>query len=204
VTLRKLWDDIRPNAVYSALMTILLLMWTGVVIVTHGLKWWQQAILVFLAGALFLWAAIATHLISKGSTRKDVFAQGSSQPLTEVPSLRERIFTVCDEMSAYMGERKSRPDEEKVYAQFKDSSTLYAEHYDAEIQSWDDKLNAGYALHFRDKAVNLRHELVLNDVRDGELDRALRELETTTPRKEHIEALKTIIERFRYDASTLH
>ncbi len=118
VILRKLWDDIRPNAVYTALMTILLLMWTGVVIVTHGLKWWQQAILVFLAGALFLWAAIATHLIRKGSTRKDVFVQGSSQPLTEVPSLRERIFTLCNEMSVYMGERKSRSDEEKIYAQF--------------------------------------------------------------------------------------
>jgi hypothetical protein len=77
VTLRKLWDDIRPNAVYTALMTILLLMWTGVVIVTHGLKWWQQAILVFLAGALFLSATIATHLMRKGSTRKDVFVQGS-------------------------------------------------------------------------------------------------------------------------------
>jgi hypothetical protein len=113
------------------------LMWTGVVIVTHGLKWWQQAILVFLAGALFLWATIATHLMRKGSTRKDVFVQGSSQPLTEVPSLRERIFTVCNEMSVYMGERQSRPDEVELYAQFKDSSTLYAAEEDQVVAKLD-------------------------------------------------------------------
>lgn len=49
----------------------------------------------------------------------------------------------------------------------------FMEHYNAEIQSWDDKLAAGYWLSFRDNLTNLRHELTMMGIRDQELVKAL-------------------------------
>jgi len=48
----------------------------------------------------------------------------------------------------------------------------------------------------------LRHELVLSDVRDNDLDNALSALERV-PKGDYLKILQTVIERLRYAASTL-
>jgi hypothetical protein len=162
------------------------------------LAWWQQVILWLCFVGLLAWAITATVLAALGSKPR---GDSPSRPLPET-SLRDRVFALCNELSVYSGDRKARPDEAMLYAQFRDNGALYAEHYDAEIQSWDDKLNAGYWLRFRDRAVNLRHELVLNDVRDNALDDALGALERV-PKGDYLKLLQTVIEKFRYAASAL-
>jgi len=194
----KQWDDIKGNVKYGALLLFAGTAATGMGYVTHGLAWWQQVILWMCFGGLLAWAITATVL---AALRAKARVAPSTRPLPET-SLRDRVFALCNELSVYAGDRKARPDEEMVYAQYKDNGALYAEHYDAEIRSWDDKLGAGYMLRFRDRAVNLRHELVLNDVRDDALDAALRALERN-PEGDYLKHLQTVIEKFRYAASAL-
>jgi hypothetical protein len=196
--LLKQWHDIKGNVKYGILLIVAGAVLTGVELLVHGLTLWQRAGLLFIFAAVLVWAITAT-----------VFAMVHSKPKTEAldlplpaKSLREKVFTLCDELSKYAGERGTRPSEEKLYAQFRDSGKLYAEHYDAKIQSWDDKLSAGYWLKFKDRAVNLRQELVLQDVRDNTLDEALSALERV-PGKDYAQKLQTVIEKFRYAASTL-
>ena len=192
----KQWNDIKGNVKFAVLAFLASAALTAVGLLTRGLASWQQAILWFILGILLVWAiAVTVMLRSK---------PGADVPSHQLPeaSLRGRVFIFCNELSAYVGKRKTRPDEEKLYAKFKDSKTLFAKHYDAEIQSWDDKLSAGYWLYFRERAVNLRHELVLSDVRDNDLDEALSALERP-PKGDYLNILQTVVERLRYAASTL-
>ena len=194
----KQWNDIKGNAKFAAIG----LGWTTALalvgLLTHGLAWWQQAILLFVFGAVLVWAIAATVLaVRRDKSRPDVT---SARPAET--SLRERVFTLCTELSAYMGEREPRPDEGTIFANFKDSAKLFSEHYDTEIQSWDDKLSAGYWLHFKERAVGLRHELVLNEVRDGSIDNALSSLDQQ-PDNNYMKVMQTLIEQMRYAASRL-
>jgi hypothetical protein len=193
----KLWNDIKGNVKYAALLFLAGAVLSGVGLLIRGLSWWQDAILFFFFGGLLAWSIAATVWALRAKPRGD----SPSRPLPET-SLRDRVFTLCNELSVYAGDRKVRPDEAALYAQFKGNGALYAEHYDAEIQSWDDKLNAGYWLRYRERAVNLRHELVLNDVRDNALDAALGALERA-PDGDYLKHLQTVIEKFRYAASAL-
>jgi hypothetical protein len=196
--LLKQWNDIKGNVKFATLGLVGSAAFTLVGLLTHGLTWWQRAILLFIFGVIALWAITATVLtILRSKPRPDIT---SPRPIES--SLRERLFTLCRELSTYVGERGIRPDEEKLWAQFKDNGKLFAEHYDAEIQSWDDKLSAGYWLNFKDRAVNLRHELVLNDVRDRDIDNALAALDRP-PDGDYMKMLQTLIEKLRYAASVL-
>jgi hypothetical protein len=194
------WNDIKGNVKFYALGLAGSAILTTVGLLTHGLKWWQQATLLFIFGAVLVWAITATVLAVIRAKTPLVNILPVQPPET---SLRDRTFIFCQELSAYASEREARPSEEELYSKYKDSGQLFAEHYDAEIQSWDDKLSAGYWLKFRDRAVNLRHDLVLQDVRDNALDDALSALERV-PGKDYFHKMQTVIERFRYDASTLH
>jgi hypothetical protein len=195
--LLKQWNDIKGNVKYGIVIAAGTAALTATGLLTHGLARWQQAILLFIFGLVLTWAVIVTALnFFRSKLRPDIVA---GPPET---SLRERVFAFCRELSAYMGEREIRPDEGKLYAQFKDSGTLFAQHYDAEIQSWDDKLSAGYWLTFRDRAINLRHELVLSNVRDRDIDNALSALERD-PKSDYMKILQTLIEQLRYAASML-
>ena len=193
----KQWNDIKGNVKYAALLVLAGAVLSGVGLLIRGLAWWQDSILFFCFGGLLAWAITATVLALRTKPRGDA----ASPPLPE-NSLRDRVFAFCNELSVYAGDRKARPDEEALYEQFKDSQKLFAEHYDAEIQSWDDKLSAGYWLRFRERAVNLRHELVLNEIRDNALDDALKGLERE-PSGDYLKLLQTVIEKFRYAASAL-
>lgn len=198
--LRKQWNDIKGNVKYGAIVFVAGVALTAVGILTHGLTWWQQSILLFVFGLVLAWAIAATVLSIRRSKSN---APHLSPPTTKTPvSLRERVFVLCNEMSAYAGERQQRPDEEKLFAQYGNGGKEFAEHYDAEIQSWDDKLSAGYWLYFRDRACNLRHELVINGASDGILDKALSDLDREAKRG-YTESLRTLMERLRYAASTL-
>jgi hypothetical protein len=196
--LAKQWNDIKGNVKYGALLVLAGVVLSGVGLLTRGFAWWQDALLLFFFGGILAWAIVATVLAAQ-RTRPRVAAP--SPALIET-SLRDRVFILCNELSVYAADRKARPDEDALYEQFKDNPKLFAEHYDAEIQSWDDKVSAGYWFRFRDRAVNLRHELVLNDVRDNDLDTALGKLEQV-PKSDYSKVLQTAVERFRYVASSL-
>lgn len=198
LTLRSLWNDVRPNLIWLTLTTIPVAAWTGSAIVTHGLKWWQQAILVTIVGLLCLWASIATYLATR--TKLPI-----PPPLAHIPttqSLRERVFAICSELSDYAKGRGDRPDEDKLWNETHDNKQEFVHRYENEIQRWDDKLSAGYWLYFREKLVDLRHELVLNDCRDEQLGIALSELDLQ-PTRTYLAAIRTAVERFRYLAATL-
>jgi hypothetical protein len=171
---------------------------TGMAALTHGLQLWQQVCLIALLGILFCWALAATIL---PQVYKPYSNPGVIDPARQL-ALRERIFTICREMGEYALERGVRPDEERLWEQFRNDSKEFHAHYQAEIQSWDDKIGAGYWLQFKDRACNLRHELVLNGVPDGILDKALSDLDRE-PKKGYAESLRTLIERLRYAASRL-
>jgi hypothetical protein len=108
MTLRGLWDDIRPSAVYTVLTTLLLSTWTGIVIVTHGLKWWQQAILAFLTALLCLWAGVATYFARKHPHQVNTEEQKpdpkqATRSEANVP-LPDHIDALAKEVFTFLGE----------------------------------------------------------------------------------------------------
>jgi hypothetical protein len=151
------------------------------------------------------------------ATRSAVDAKGNAipgavsleaTPTTPAPqseqSLQKKIFELCSEITRYIAEQGQRPDEDKLWNEVGTAhgSKLFISRYNAEIQPWDDKLAAGYWLRFRDKLVDLRHELTLKDCQDEQLVLAMSELDQH-PTKTYMKALRQTVERFRYLASTL-
>lgn len=169
-------------------------------IVTHGLEWWQQAILLFLFIGMAFWAVYAT--ISRRQVRIDV-----PPPPPEV-DFPDKIRNFCRDLSAYLSNRMTRPDEAEIWNKFgsdtspMSSPQLFAEKYSETVQLWDDRIAAGYWLSFAEKAAALRHELVLRTKADDELDALLRNLEGESRGQYHI-WMQQLIEHFRLLASRL-
>lgn len=65
MNVQKFWQEQGPNVVFYILSTIVVGAGTGITSVTHGLKWWQQAILVALYLIVIACAAIAIFIVHK-------------------------------------------------------------------------------------------------------------------------------------------
>jgi hypothetical protein len=117
-------------------------------------------------------------------------------------SLSKRIFALCTELSSYLSNRSERPDEDKLFAETHNDQATFQHRYKNEIQAWDDALSAGYWLKFKDRAINLRHELALQKMADSELDNALTALDKAAT-SQYRRSMNKLIERFRYQASLL-
>jgi hypothetical protein len=190
------WADIKGNFKVWLLLLFGSAAMTCMAALTHGLQLWQQVCLIALFGVLFCWALAATILPQVPKPSNSNVADPVRQP-----ALGERIFTICREMSDYMEAQGARPDEDKLVAKNEDFPEFIRQ-YREEIQPWDDKLAAGYYLKFRDRLVDLSHELTLHGSQDGDLDTALADLDKK-PTKNYMSAMKRAIERFRYLASAL-
>jgi hypothetical protein len=140
MTLRTLWDDIRPSAVYAALTTILVSTWTGIVIVTHGLKWWQQAILAFLTALLCVWAGVATYMARKQIHQQIPPPEGKiNAPKKDNPqTLLERVDTLAKGIFGFLREC----GEEKI------PSLTYVV-----------KVHSGFMLYWFPRVEEMEHEL---------------------------------------------
>jgi hypothetical protein len=111
--------------------------------------------------------------------------------------LRERTFTLCKQLKAFLDEQGNRPDENKIPISDKDE---FVRRYNAEIQPWDDKFRAAYWRRFKEKVVHVRHEFAESHLTDNSLDVRLKEADT-----ENLNPLTIsgIAERLRYLASRL-
>jgi hypothetical protein len=208
VDFKKEWRDVVPKLRYDIYKWVLrsIAPTTGAAVITLAalfMKSLNRVPAPIFYGILFLIACLCFWFL--GTRLSLLNTQGQTRPpdpKSPNRSLQEEVFKLCRELSAYLGERVARPDEDKMFSKYKHDGKLLAERYDSEIQSWDDKLSAGYWLNFKDRAVDLRHELVLQDVRDNALDEALSALDRN-PTKDYARNLQTVIEKFRYAASTL-
>jgi len=59
---KKQWEQIAGNVKYAVLVFLGGVLVTGFGIVTHGLRWWQQAIVIGLFSLVTVWAVAATFL----------------------------------------------------------------------------------------------------------------------------------------------
>jgi hypothetical protein len=200
----QLWHRIRGNIEATIVLTLLGVAMTVFTILTHGLSWWQQALLIVL-----VWAIYATL------SRRKVISPGTSpQRRVELPppppdvTFPDKIRMFCKDLSAYVSNRMARPDETEIWNKYGSDSSpissprLFAEKYNDTVQLWDDRIAAGYWLSFADRAAALRHELVLRTRADDELDKLLQNLEGPSKGKHHI-WMQQLVERFRLLASRL-
>src|SRR5260370_30321114 len=114
---------------------------------------------VLLVITCFCFWFLLRHSRLPGGMRKESSPVLASLPVAQ--SFQERVFGFCNELSAYLQNRQARPSEEDLLNQTGDSAQLFAQKYNETIQSWDDKVAAGYWLDYRDRAERLRNELVI-------------------------------------------
>ena len=62
----RLWHRIRGIIVATIVLSLLGVAMTGFTIITHGLQWWQQALLVAMFVSVSIWAIYATAMRGRG------------------------------------------------------------------------------------------------------------------------------------------
>src|SRR5207253_51234 len=76
------WRDVAGNVKFWVLTVVLGGLMTGFTILTHGLKWWQQAGVIALYSVIFIWAITATALLRKRPETGIATSQGPSSTTT--------------------------------------------------------------------------------------------------------------------------
>jgi hypothetical protein len=92
-------------------------------------------------------------------------------------SLRDRVFDVCKELGLFLDKYGPRPDSDSIPIS---DPKEFARRYLAEVQAWDNKFQADYWMNYKDKIINLRHELALANHTDDALDQRLNEAQTAS------------------------
>jgi hypothetical protein len=194
------WQDIKGNVKFWVLTVIAGGMVTIAGIITHGLAWQQQAVLLFIFSGLASWAVAATVTRRKNNPG-DVPVSREKEPSSA--SLSIRTFETCNKLSSFVKAQGVRPSEDSMYENGINGKDFEGR-VKKEIAPWDDRIQAGYLLDYRDAVIRLRHELVLalNGKSDDDLDRALSRAESQ-PNAEFPEQLLTIAEKLRLLASRL-
>jgi hypothetical protein len=168
-------------------------------IITHGLLWQQQAALLFIFSGLAIWAITAT--VMRRNRPHDACVDGKK--VISSASLAIRTFEICNNLSSFVKAQGKRPREEAIY-EAGISGREYEERFKKEITPWDERVQAGYLLFYKEDVIRLRHELVLasNGKSDDDLDKALSQSESA-PNAQFSEHLLTIAEKLRLMASRL-
>lgn len=194
----RFFHRVRGNIEATIVLSLLGVAMTAFTIVTHGLAWWQQALLIAIFMCVLVWAIYATV------SRRVVPTESYAKPLPVEISFPDKIRLFSKELSAYLSNRMARPDQEELYQKYSHpDANLFVQKYNETVQLWDDRLAAGYWLCFAERATALRHELVLRTGADAELDKLLGDLQNKRPEGQHQFWIQGLVERFRLLASRL-
>jgi len=91
------WQDIKGNVKYAIIVVVITGLVTGFGIVTHGLNWWQQAIILCILAVVVAWATVATVLTLKqkasveGDDKPDRFVNPRWETVSDRDFLNEGI-----------------------------------------------------------------------------------------------------------------
>jgi hypothetical protein len=213
--LRSLKKTISENLVYDLLKYAAIA--TGSIVIaafTYVLHKWlpthdlvAACIVLAIAICAFAWLtrqmAKGRATTTKGGLR--VEARGEVvNPLPADASLRARAFEACNKLEAYIAKQGKRPDEGEIFNATQSlGSEAFAKRYQEEIAPWDNRIQAGYLLCFKDRLFRLRHEMVLVGFADEELDKALAESEQS-PSEDYELRLRRVAEKIRILASRIN
>src|SRR5271170_7170480 len=98
----RFFHRVRGNIEATIVLSLLGVAMTAFTIVTHGLAWWQQALLIAIFMCVLVWAIYATV------SRRVVPAESAAKPKSEPPveiSFPDKIRLFSKELSAYLSNR---------------------------------------------------------------------------------------------------
>ncbi len=101
---------------------------------------------------------------------------GGLQLAKPTNSLRDRVFDACRERQIFLQKYGKRPNPDLIPINSRDEFTRT---YNDTVQAWDNKFQADYWKNYKEKIVNLRHELAVDGLTDDGLDKRLTEAETS-------------------------
>ena len=196
------WNDIKGNVKFYVLCLCGTAGLALIGVLTHGLTWQQQAGLLFLFAAILAWAIVATVLAVARSKSQVSERQMNNHP--KALPLSSRAFETCNALDTFVDQMGTRPSEDNIYnATSSQGAKAYEERVTKEVVPWDERIQAGYLLRFRDSVIRLRHELVLAlNHSDDDLDKALSRAESV-PDDKFGGNLRVIAQKIRFLASKL-